>query len=219
MNRNFVLVVAVVLATACTPKRVIEASSTIEDLPNEPVAAGAEAGAAPATPAEAAKPVPAPDAGVVTAALVRVELPEGFSVLFPVEPQVQRSSSADKNGTVSTVAFTTNVNGVVFAVTRSDYPEASAAKWGPKKMLASARNILASQAKGKVEEQKDLELAGHPGQLFTVVGQDRMVKGRSAIVQNQLYTLVVVYNGATPESADAFLTSLSLKETPSASKK
>jgi hypothetical protein len=142
----------------------------------------------------------------------RYAIPEGFSVLFPVEPQVQRNAVEDKLGTYNAVRFDTNVNGVVFVVSRLDYPEAAFTKLGPKKILAQGRNGIASQVKGKPADEKDLELDGFPGQTFSVVGQDRLIKARSVVVKNQLYTLVVVYTGATPEKADAFLGSLELSK-------
>jgi len=206
MTRTLALCLLVGLSLACTPKRVVQASATIEDLPNEV----GDGGAAASVPA----PVPAalPEQVVDASPMKRVEVPEGFSVLFPIEPQAQRNSMALKTGTLTTVSLTANVNGVVYAVTRADYPEAIVVKAGPKKMLAEARNSLTKQVKeGKLSDEKDQDLAGQPGQTFSVSGQDRLVKARSGLVQNQLYTLVVVYTGPTPDRAEAFLNSLELK--------
>jgi hypothetical protein len=210
MNRALSASLVLALSLACTPKRVstVQASATIEDLPNEAVDGGAEAAATGAATAVAAR-----DAGAVEAMpLTRYGVPEGFSVLFPVEPQVQRNSVADKLGTYQAVRFDTNVNGVVFVVSRLEYPEAAFTKLGPKKILAQGRNGIASQVKGKPTDEQDLELDGFPGQTFSVVGQDRLIRARTVVVKNQLYTLVVVYTGPTPEKAEAFLGSLELSK-------
>jgi hypothetical protein len=208
MTRVLGAALLVLLSLACAPKRIVAASATIEDLPNEVEDAGGAAGAKLASAGAA-------DAGAAEGApLVTVEVPEGFSAVFPVEPQAQRNSVAIKAGNVNTVSLTANLNGVLFSVTRAEYPEALVARAGPRKMLAEARLQLSSQLKGKPTEEKDVELSGHPGQIFFISGQDRLVRARSAIVQNQLYTLVVVYTGPTPPQAEAFLASLALKDPP-----
>ncbi len=206
--KNCLLVATLLSIAACvTPTKKIEASSTLEDLPNEPVDAGAPEAVA-ANPKEDAPP-PTP---VVT--FVKAEVPEGFSVMMPKEPQVQRNSVPIKAGNVSTVAMSSNVDGVIYSVTRAEYPESIVKKAGAKKMLGEVRSGLATQLKGTVSDEADAELSGHPGQTFNVAGASNMVRARSAIVANQLYTLVVVYTGKLPEKAEEFLTSLELKSPP-----
>lgn len=210
MNRPLALAFLACLALACTPKRVIQASATIEDLPNEPVDAGVAA-AAPGT--GPAAPAPAPAA----AASKRVEVSEGFSAEFPSDPVVQRATPQSKNGPVPTVTVSVNVAGVVYAITRQDYPEATVAKAGPKKMLTQSRLDVTRDLKDpKVSDEKEVELAGFPGKTFLVTATDRVVKARSAVVQNSLYTMVVVFSGPAPGNADAFLNSLELKNPPAA---
>lgn len=211
MNRPLALAFLVCLALACTPKRVIQASATIEDLPNEPE----DAGVAAAAPAGPAAPAPAP------APTKRVELTEGFSAEFPADPVVQRSVGQSKNGPVPAVTVSVNVGGVLYVITRQDYPEATVSKAGPKKMLTQSRLDVTREMKDpRISDEKDVELAGFPGKTFSVVGMvngaDRVVKARSAVVQNSLYTMVVVFTGPPPGNADAFLASLELKNPPPA---
>jgi len=210
MVRKLLLASAVsFLAFSCVPKKVpIEASSTIEDLPNEVVDAGAaETAAAPEKKDEAAAPV---------VAFVKYEAAEGFSVSMPKDPQVQRGSVTLKKGSVSTLTVTANVEGVIYSVTRAEYPEAVAKKAGPKKLLTQTREDLAKAAKGTVSDEKELELAGHPGETFSIAGAANMIKARSAVVKNQLFSLIVVYAGKQPEKADEFLNSIEVKDAPAA---
>jgi hypothetical protein len=198
------------VACVTTPTKKIEASSTLEDLPNEPVDAGTAAVATPA-PAPVEAPAPAP---VLT--FVKVEATEGFSVMMPKDPQEQRNSVAlPKNaGTVNNASLTSSVDGVVYSVTRSEYPAPFIKKIGAKKMLGEVRSGLSGQLKGTVSDEKDVELSGHPGQTFTVAGAAKMVRARSALVGGQLFTMVVIYSGNVPEKADEFLNSLALKDPP-----
>lgn len=201
------------IACVTTPTKKIEASSTLEDLPNEPVDAGVDAAASAPVVAKVETPAPAP-----AMAFVKVEATEGFSVMMPKDPQEQRNSMAlPKNaGTLNNATLTSTVDGVVYSVTRSEYPAPFIKKIGAKKMLGEVRNGLSNSLKGTISDEKDQELAGHPGQSFTVAGAAKMVRARSALVAGQLFTLVVIYSGNVPEKADEFLNSIELKDPPPA---
>ncbi len=201
-----------IAACATTPARKIEATSTLEDVPNEPVDAGTAVADASPAPAPVEAPAPAP------LTFVKVEATEGFSVMMPKDPQEQRNSVAlPRNaGTVSNASLTSSVDGVVYSVTRSEYPAPFLKKVGAKKMLSEVRGGLAGQLKGTVVDEKDLDLAGHPGQTFAVTGGAKLVRARSALVGGQLFTMVVIYSGNVPEKADEFLSSLTLKDPPPA---
>ena len=98
MLRKLLLASAVsLLAFSCGPKKVPpQATSTIEEIENEPVPdAGAVAAAA-----EKPEPPPAP-----TLTFVKYEATEGFSVSMPKDPQVQRGSQPlKKGGSIATVS-------------------------------------------------------------------------------------------------------------------
>lgn len=189
----------------CTPKRVetTQASSTIEDVPNEPVAdAGTAAPVAESKPEEEAPPP--------SLTFVKAVATEGFSVMMPADPQVQRNEVALKKGKVVTVTMTSTVDNVVYSVTRAEYPESMVKKAGPAKMLAEVRSGLGKQLGGTASDEQDVELAGNPGQIFVVAGSAKMLKARSVLAGSQLYTLLVLYSGKLPVKADEFLGSLVL---------
>jgi hypothetical protein len=136
---------------------------------------------------------------------------------MPKEPQVQRRSvPLKKSGIVQTVTMSSTLDGVIFSVTRADYPDAVVKRKGAQKMLSDVRDGLAAQLKGTVSDEKDAELLGHPGQTFTIAGTSNMVQARSALVENQVYSLIVVYTGKSPAGASEFLGSIELASAPSA---
>lgn len=199
------------LFLGCAPKRLMGASSTVEELPSEPTA-----DAAPEIPeaVEEAAPVPDP-APPLPPAFVKVEAAEGFSVMMPKEPEVQRRSvPLKKSGTVQTVTMSATLDGVIYSVTRAEYPDVVVKKKGAQKMLSDVREGLAAQLKGTVSDEKDAPLQGYPGQTFTIAGANNMVQARSAVVANQVYSLVVVYTGQAPERASEFLGSTELATVP-----
>ena len=106
------------------------------------------------------------------------------------------------------------MDGVIYSVTRAEYPEAMAKKSGSKKLLNEAREGLAKALAGAASDEKDQDLSGHPGETFTIAGAKNMVRARSAVVKNQLFNLIVVYTGKVPEKADEFLNSIELKDPP-----
>lgn len=217
IRRTFYLVLTLsLLSSACAPKRVPEASSTVEELPLEPSeeVAPPRPEDGPTEQLQAKEVVPAP------AAFQRLDATEGFSVMLPKDAAVQRKAvPLNKTGTLQAqiVTISANLDGVLYSVTRVDYPETMATKRGPEKMLKEVREGLAAQLKGTVRDQRPVTLAGHPGEEFTVVGATNTIKARSAAVANQVYSLIAVSAGAAeaPRSAE-FLGSLELAAPPPA---
>jgi hypothetical protein len=209
MSRLILTAALLSLAFACTPKRVAEASSTIEDMPNEPVAdagtASTSTTTADATPPKEDAPPPAP-----SLTLARFEAPEGFTAMLPANPEVKRSEVPQGKKKINVLTAQVTAQGAIYSLTRLEYPESVIKKLGAAKMLGDTQAGVAAQAKGSVTETKDVELAGNPGQTFTVAGAQNMVRARSALVGSSLYSLMVVYTGKVPEKADEFLNSLEL---------
>lgn len=214
MDRFALFVTMGLLFLGCAPKRLVGASSTVEELPSEPTA-DATPETAPEIPEaveEAPEPAPAPPP---PPAFVKVEAAEGFSVMMPKDPEVQRRSvPLKKSGTVQTVTMSATLDGVIYSVTRAEYPEVVVKKKGTQKMLSDVREGLAAQLKGTVSDEKDAPLQGYPGQTFTIAGASNIVQARSAIVGHQVYSLVVVYTGQAPERASEFLGSIELAAAP-----
>jgi hypothetical protein len=179
-----------------------QATSTIEDVPNE--GATGEAGGAAATPAPAFKPY---------------EAAEGFSIGMPAEPQVERKQVPLGANTVNTAAFSSRTeDGTIYSISTADYPERLVASRPPEALLNEGKDGLVKQVQGTIKEEADVTLDGYPGKSYTVsspvVGE---VKARNFLVGPRLYTLLVIYNPNHPNTtADEFLTSLKLVNPPPA---
>ncbi|WP_171449234.1 hypothetical protein [Corallococcus carmarthensis] len=178
-----------------------QATSTIEDVPNEPVP-GADGTAAAAGPAF--KPY---------------EATEGFTIGMPTEPQVERKAVPLGANTVNTAAFSSRTeDGTIYSISTADYPEKLVASRPPEALLNEGKDGLVKQVQGTIKEEADVTLDGYPGKSYTVsspvVGE---IKARNFLVGPRLYTLLVIYNPNHPNTtADAFLTSLKLVNPPPA---
>ncbi|WP_223638764.1 hypothetical protein [Corallococcus sp. EGB] len=178
-----------------------QATSTIEDVPNEGAPAEQGGGAAPAT---AFKPY---------------EATEGFVIAMPTEPQVERKQVPLGANTVNTAAFSSRTeDGTIYSVSTADYPERLVASRPPEALLNEGKDGLVKQVQGTIKEEADITLDGYPGKSYTVsspvVGE---VKARNFLVGPRLYTLLVIYNPNHPNTtADEFLTSLKLVNPPPA---
>ncbi|AFE07426.1 hypothetical protein COCOR_07252 [Corallococcus coralloides DSM 2259] len=179
------------------------ATSTIEDVPNEPVP-GEAGGTATGAPAPAFKPY---------------EATEGFSIGMPTEPQVERKQVPLGANTVNTAAFSSRTeDGTIYSVSTADYPERLVASRPPEALLNEGKDGLVKQVQGTIKEESDVTLDGYPGKAYTVsspvVGE---IKARNFLVGPRLYTLLVIYNPNHPNTtADTFLTSLKLVNPPPA---
>ena len=143
--------------------------------------------------------------------MVRVEAPEGFSVLMPKTPDVQRKSVPLMGlGEVHTVTMSATTNGALYSVTRAEYPEAAAKQMVPSKLLDDVRAGIVNEIKGTVSKQQDEQLLGYPGESFAMTEGNRRIRARSAVVGNQVFSLIVVYVEGAPQRADEFLDSLAL---------
>lgn len=177
-----------------------EASSTIEELPNE----GGETGGDPAASA-------APQ-------LTDVSAEEGFNVKMPGQPQVQRQKVNIPAGEVSTAAYSLQTpEGVIYSVSIADYPEKVVASRPPEAFLNEGRDGLTNQLKGTVSNEQELTLDGYPGKSYTVSSPNGEVRARNYLVGPRLYTMLVLFNPSIgAPAADGFLGSLQLINPPPA---
>ncbi len=202
MTQKFRLLAALTvfgLVAACATKPKGEATSTVEEIPNEP---GAE-GSAPA-PAETP--------------LVELAPPEGFKVQMPANPKVDRKQSPTNAGNVAVGSWATQTpEGVTFSVSTADYPESIIASISPTAFLNSVRDGVVKQLQGTVKSEEEITLDGYPGKAFVVESPQGEVKVRNFLVGPRLYTLLVVYNPSVgAPQADTFLGSLQLVNPPPA---
>ncbi|TSC29533.1 hypothetical protein FOF48_16670 [Corallococcus sp. Z5C101001] len=175
------------------------ATSTIEDVPNEPVP-GAEG------TSESA------------AAFKPYEAPEGFVIGMPGEPQIARKQVQLGSGTVNTASYSARDGAVLYSVSIADYPEKLVASRPPEALLNEGRDGLAKEVQGTLKDEQDITLDGYPGKSYTVSSpMAGEIKARNFLVGPRLYTLLVLFNPNTPApTADAFLTSLKLVNPPPA---
>ena len=184
----------VLFAAACATQQSAQtqASSTVEEIPNE---------AQPAAP---------------TVQLNRVEAPEGFVIQMPGEPQVVRNKVTIPAGDVTTAAWTSNVEGVIYSISIADYPEKVVAARPPEAFLEEGKQGLVNQLKGALKNEEALTLNEvYPGKAYTVSSDNGEVRARNYLVGPRLYTLLVLYNPSIgAPGADEFLGSLELVNPP-----
>lgn len=203
MTQKFRLLAALTvlgIAAACATKPKGEATSTVEEIPNEP---GAEGPAAPAA---------------AETQLVELAPPEGFKVQMPPNPKVDRKTAPTPSGEVKVGSWATQTpEGVTFSVSTADYPESVIASISPNAFLNSVRDGVVKQLQGTVKSEEEITLDGYPGKAFTAESGQGEVKVRNYLVGPRLYTLLVVYNPSIgAPQADTFLNSLALVNPPPA---
>lgn len=185
-------------------------SSTVEELPTEE-----HAGQAQAQP-EAA-PTPAP-AAAPTTPFATVGTPEdGFTVKMPGAPQVARNKVTIASGDVNIATWNSNVDGVIYAITATDYPTKFVATRAPETILnKEGRDVLVAQLKGAIKSEENITINDtYPGKAFVIGSDQGEVKARSYLVGPRLYTMLALYNPSIgAPSADEFLRSLALINPP-----
>ncbi len=198
----FTAVALITAACATQQSAQTEATSSVEEVPNEE--GGAPTGAQPAGPTGP------------TAQLNRVEAPEGFVVRLPGEPQVVRNKVTIPAGDVTTAAWTSNVDGVIYSVSIADYPEKVVAARPPEAFLEEGKQGLVNQLKGTLKNEEALTINGlYPGKSYAVASDNGEVRARNYLVGPRLYTLLVLFNPSIgAPGADEFLGSLELVNPP-----
>jgi hypothetical protein len=195
--------VAFACATSQTGGNQPGGSSTVEELPAENQPAGS-------TPA----PVAVAPAGPQLKAFGSPE--DGFNAKIPGEPQVARNKVTIPAGDITTAAWTSNVEGVIYSLSTADYPTKVVAARPPEAFLNEGRDGLVSQLKGTIKSEENITINDmYPGKAFTVSSENGEVKARNYLVGPRLYTLLVLYNPSIgAPAANNFLQSLELVNPP-----
>lgn len=184
-------------------------SSTVEELPADEQAAQAQPEATPA-------PAPAPAASTVQFATVGSP-EDGFNVKMPGTPQVARNKVTIASGDVNIATWNSNVEGVIYAITATDYPIKFVATRAPETILnKEGRDVLVGQLKGTLKSEENITINDtYPGKAFVIGSDQGEVKARSYLVGPRLYTMLALYNPSIgAPAADEFLRSLSLINPP-----
>ena len=185
-------------------------SSTVEELPGEENAQGQ--GQAQATPA----PTPTPAASTVQFATVGSP-EDGFTVKMPGAPQVVRNKVTIASGDVNIATWNSNVEGVIYALTATDYPIKFVSTRAPETILnKEGRDVLVGQLKGTLKSEENITINDtYPGKAFVIGSDQGEVKARSYLVGPRLYTMLALYNPSIgAPAADEFLRSLALINPP-----
>ena len=203
MTQKFRLLAALAVlgvAAACATKPKGEASSTVEEIPNEPGANGPSAPAA------------------QESQLVELAPPEGFKVQMPPNPKVDHRKTPTATGEVSVGSWSTQTDGVIYSVSTADYPETVIASISPTAFLNGVRDGVMKQLQnGQLKSEEEVTLDGYPGKAFVAESAQGEAKVRTYLVGPRLYTLVTVYNPSVgAPQADTFLGSLQLVNPPPA---
>jgi hypothetical protein len=183
-------------------------SSTVEELPTEEQPQG-QAEAAPA-------PAPVPAASTVQFATVGGP-DDGFTVKMPGAPQVARNKVTIASGDVNIATWNSNVEGVIYALTATEYPVKFVATRAPETLLnKEGRDVLVGQLKGTLKSEENLTINDtYPGKAFVIASDQGEVKARSYLVGPRLYTMLALYNPSIgAPAADEFLRSLALINPP-----
>ncbi|WP_002633333.1 hypothetical protein [Myxococcus hansupus] len=173
-----------------------EASSTIEEVPNE----GGDA-------------VPAVQFNVL-------EAPEGFTVKLPpmetpIEPTRTEAALPKRTDKATLVTYSATKDGVSYIVNSVDYPEAFVATVPAEALINGGIQGIAQQVSGELKSSEDITLDGYPGKAYMLASPSGEVKGRSFLVGPRVYNLITVYNAAIgAPGADEFLNSLTLINPP-----
>lgn len=158
---------------------------------------------------------PEPGKAPETTSLKQITAPEGFSVRMPGEPQVMRNKVTIPGGEVVTAAWTSMVDGRIYAVSIADYPAALIAARPAQVFLDEAAVAVVNQLQGTASEKKTIALQGYPGQAFSVTSEHGEVNARNFLVGPRVYTLLVLGGpGAEAATTKAFLESLKLIDPP-----
>ncbi|QRK09930.1 hypothetical protein JQX13_07455 [Archangium violaceum] len=201
LSRLFAALVTIsLIGAACATKEgatTAGGSSTVEEVPNETTTT---------------------DEAMPQVQLQQLSAPEGFTVMFPGNPQPQRGKVAIPGGEVQTAAWTiSDPNGVLYSISTADYPEKVVAANPASAFLNEGKTGLVNQLKGTIKAEEDITLQGYPGKSFTVSSDSGEVRARNFLVGPRLYTLLVLYNPSIgAPQADQFLSSLELVNPPPA---
>lgn len=141
---------------------------------------------------------------------------DGFTFKSPGTPQAQRSTVQMPKGQATTGTWRHTEGDVSYILTFVDYPQAMLAENPPQAFLNEAREGITNQVKGQLGDKREEPLQGFDGERFSVTAQaGNRVDARTAIVNNRLYTMLVVYNPAAPaRGGEEFLTSLQVDAQP-----
>jgi hypothetical protein len=142
---------------------------------------------------------------------------DGFTIKMPGTPQVARNKVTIASGDVNIATWNSNVEGVIYALTATDYPVKFVATRAPETILnKEGRDVLVGQLKGTLKSEENITINdAYPGKAFVIASDQGEVKARCYLVGPRLYTMLALYNPSIgAPAADEFLRSLTLINPP-----
>ena len=138
---------------------------------------------------------------------------DGFTLSMPGTPTRTASEVDTPGGKVLKQEWMAKDEGVVYALTTADYPEALVKAVKASVFVSHGRDALAEQLKGEVTSEAPVLLGANLGVAFTITSAVGELKGRSYMVGGRGYILMVLHRpSAEAPKADAFLSSLRMAE-------
>lgn len=134
---------------------------------------------------------------------------DGFTLAMPGTPTKSASEVDTPGGKVLKQEWLAKDQGVVYAVTTADYPLALVERVKARVFVSNARDAVAERLKGTITSEAPVLLGANLGLAFTISADIGELKGRSYMIGQRGYTLMVLHRpGADAPRADAFLSSL-----------
>ena len=148
--------------------------------------------------------------------LQKITAPEGFSVLFPGQPEAQRGKVSIPGGEVQTASWAINdPQGVLYSISTLDYPEKVVSAHPAAAFFNEGKTGLVNKLKGTIKSEEDITVQGYPGKSLTIASDSGEVRAQNFLVGPRLYTLLVLYNPSIgAPQADQFFSSLELINPP-----
>lgn len=148
--------------------------------------------------------------------LQKITAPEGFTVLFPGQPEAQRGKVSIPGGEVQTASWAINDNaGVLYSISTLDYPEKVVSAHPAAAFFNEGKTGLVTKLNGTIKSEEDISLQGYPGKSLTISSDSGEVRAHNFLVGPRLYTLLVLYNPSIgAPQADQFFSSLELINPP-----
>ena len=145
-----------------------------------------------------------------------------FAVMMPEKPLEISQTIEGEIGKVPTKSFVAQSGQITFMAMYADYPIAFDTPEDVKASLDASRDMMLSKGHGKLISEKEHVFKKYPGREITAGTDAGMARLRMYMVQQRLYLLMVLIDGANDvkqlesKQADRFLDSFQLIEEPKA---
>jgi hypothetical protein len=134
---------------------------------------------------------------------------DGFTLAMPGTPTKSADEVDTPGGKVLKQEWMAKDQGVVYAVTTADYPITLVKRVKGSVFVSNARDAIAERLNGRITSEAPVLLGANLGLAFTITSNIGELKGRSYMVGQRGYTLMVLQRpGEDAPQADAFLSSL-----------